>query len=230
MSNKEINLAINKFRGVKNFTGSYDTLSSLADYFLLDASYDIFCKRIRTLPLKGHEQKLVKTINEKYNHFFKKTNAAFNPDELDYLLSKADEMQSYIAPHVEIARIALMECVNDEPLEMQGKMADLWQCIMLAKEASEYHIRTWKTRGFKQNFKAGNRIVRGVVHTMGEIDKDIDGVLKWCYDLAVRIFPEGEVTQKHLERLHLSESVLSKKIYQWLENDLIKENDKRETA
>ena len=72
--------------------------------------------------------------------------------------------------------------------------------------------------------------MRGVVHTMGEIDNDIDGVLKWCYDLAVRIFPEGEVTNKHLDRLHLSESVLSKKIYQWLENDLIKENDKRKTT
>ena len=81
MTNQEINLTYNRFRGVKSFQGDINVLTSILPYFLMDASYDNFNKHVRTMPLKHEEKKLVKRMGACYDSFFTRFLAPFSLDQ-----------------------------------------------------------------------------------------------------------------------------------------------------
>ena len=112
MTNQEINNALLRRRGYTQYRGNKDNLSPLMYFFLLDASFQVFDKDVSKQACSGMQSKHMGRMKEAYHLFFKDFFAAFSPDQIDYLLEKADAYEAYIQHHVDIAEIAMQECDN----------------------------------------------------------------------------------------------------------------------
>ena len=224
-TNKEINSVYNAFRGVHGTAGDMNVLTSLVHFFLLDASYDNFRKNVKTLPLKHENKRIVKKMQETYDAFFIRFFAPFSLDQRIYLGDKSDALREYIANDVELARLAMMDCHNQETSDTQKKLADIWICNRFASEAQEFYERTWKRKGFK---------FHGVIYTQPEIDKDIDGIVKYTRELAEYLFRDvKDITENHRRRFQSCVDALTRKICDWINNDYkqeIENGRKTETA
>ena len=211
MSNEDINRTYNAFRGVQGFAGDINVLTAMTHYFLMDASYDNFRKNVRSLPLKHENKRIVKMMSGLYDAFFTKFFAPFNLEQRIYLGEKSDALREYIKNDVERARIAMMDCCDDEPIDIQAKIADLWLCNRFASEAQSFYQRTWKKAGF---------MMRGVLYTKPDTDKDIDGILKYTIALADKLYGDGEmVSEKHYEKFQKCVAALTRKICDWISED-----------
>jgi hypothetical protein len=211
MSNQEINSTYNKFRGVKGTVGDMNVLTSITHYFLFDASYDIFTKHVRTLPLRQEPKRIVKRMGELYDNFFTCFLAPFSLDQRIYLGDKSDALREHIAYDVERARIAMMDCCEGDTVERQMEIANIWLCNRFASEARSFYQRVWKKDGFR---------MRGALYTKPDSDKDIDGILKYTLLLTETLYGEGEdVSEKHFARFQSCVSALTRKIADWLNND-----------
>lgn len=225
MGNREINETYNRFRGVKSFQGDINVLTSILPYFLMDASYDNFNKHVRTMPLKHEEKKLVKRMGACYDSFFTRFLAPFSLDQRIYLGDKSDALREHIANDVERARLAMMDCCDDEDTDTQAEIANIWLCNRFASEAQSFYQRVWKKNGFK---------LRGILFTKPDIDKDIDAILKFSLELTERHYGRGEdATPKHYEKFQACLAALTRKICDWINNDYkheIENGRKDETA
>lgn len=216
MSNKEINEAIHRFRGVKEFNGNLNSLSAVTYFFLMDASYQVFTDKIRPIPHKQLAKKIVGGISDSYNLFFERFFAAFNADEKDYLIDKADEMEQALEHHIYIARIALMEIYNERPLPEQEQIADIWVANKLAYEGMCAYSETWKKDGFT---------FWGKIYTKGDRDKQMEAVVKGTFNLSKMLFGgESEIVEeKKLQRIKLAMTILTNKIREWVVGDFKKQ-------
>lgn len=221
MTNAEINTTINKFRGVTTFIGDNNAITACVYFMLFDASYQVFCKKIRTLPLRHQNKKIVGDMQRAYDSFFHRFFLPFSDDQRDFLLEKCDELQEVIAHNAALARYAMMDCCSDEPLERQEKIADLWLCNRFASEALGFYKRVWKKSGFK---------FWGVIYTKDDADPDICKVLRRSIDLVESLYGGGEwVNEKHQAKLQTCVSALTHCIARWVSNDFKQEkNDKRQ--
>ena len=211
ITNYEINKTYNRFRGVRECVGDMNVLTSLTAFFLMDASYDNFRKKVKTLPLKHQAKQIASKISRTYDSFFTRFFAPFSLDQRIYLGDKSDALREYIANDVELARLAMMDCHNQEDYDTQKTLADIWLCNRFASEAQEFYERTWKKKGFK---------FHGILFTQPEIDKDIDGVVKYTLDLAEYLFRDvKDITEKHQRRFQACVDALTRKICEFLMMD-----------
>lgn len=211
MTNKDINLQYNQFRGVNGYTGEIGSLAAITHFFLMDCSYDVYNKRIKTLPLRHKAKELSEKMHRCYNQFFRRFFAAFNEEQRSFILDKCDAMLDHISNGVEISRLAMMDCCSDEDVERQARIADLWLVNRFASEAQAFYRRTWKRAGFK---------LRGALFTKDDVDKDIDGILKYSLALAIELYGEGEnVSPKHHKKLQDTVASLTRRICEFINRD-----------
>ena len=205
MTNKEINEALLKKRGYKQYVGNKDNLSPLMYFFLADASFQVFDKYVSKRVCKGREKAYMSRMKEGYHLFFKNFFAAFSPDQIDYLLEKADAYEAYIQHHADIAEIAMQECDNGRPIEEQRELSRCWLCNLLAASAQDSRGECWRTGRNKPLF-----------------DRYIDQVLKASKEYSRLRFGEGpELTEKQLNRVQLSVRIIAKKTCEWLYQDYL---------
>lgn len=211
ITNEDINLTFNRFRGVQSFQGDINVLTSMLPYFLMDQSYDNFNKHVRTMPLKHEEKKLVKRMGASYDSFFTRFLAPFSLDQRIYLGDKSDALREHIANDVERARLAMMDCCDECDIKTQTEIANIWLCNRFASEAQSFYQRVWKKDGF---------MMRGMLFTKPDTDKDIDAILKFSLDLTESHYGRGEdVTPKHYEKFQACVEALTRKICAWLNED-----------
>lgn len=211
MTNQEINLTYNAFRGVHSFQGDINVLTGMTHYFLMDASYDNFKHRIATRKLKHKEKQMVSKMARAYDSFFTRFLAPFSLDQRIFLGDKSDALREHIANDVERARLAMMDCCDDCDLDTQTEIADIWLCNRFASEAQGFYQRVWKKDGF---------MLRGMLFTKPDSDKDIDAILKYTLQLTEALYGDGEdVTPKHYEKFQACVEALTRKICVWLNED-----------
>lgn len=211
MTNKEINEAILKRRGYKQYVGNKDNLSPLMFFFLSDASFQVFDKDVSKQECKGQQKRLMNQMKEGYHLFFKDFFSAFNQEQTDYLMDKVDAFEEYIKHHLDIAEIAMQECCNDAPIEIQKELSRTWLCNILAADAQDFHGECWRTGA---NQPLCNRY--------------LDQVLKASKEYARLRFGEGRLlTQKQFDRVQMSVRVVARKICDWILGDYNKEIEKK---
>lgn len=205
MTNQEINDALLRRRGYTQYRGNKDNLSPLMYFFLLDASFQVFDKDVSKQVSKGKEKIYMGRMKEGYHLFFKNFFAAFSPDQIDYLLEKADAYEKFIQHHVDIAEIAMQECDNGRPIEEQRELSRCWLCNLLAASAQDFHGECWRTG-----------------HNQPLFDRYIDQVLKASKEYSRLRFGEGpELTEKQFNRVQLSVKIIAKKTCEWLYQDYL---------
>jgi len=207
VTNKEINEALLKRRGYRQYVGNKDNLSPIMYFFLADASYQIFVKRVRVQSCSGLQSKALKKMKESYHLFFTNFFSAFSPDQSDYIIDKADELEEFIMPHTDIAEIAIQECVNYLPIEIQKEMSAVWLCNLLAADAKDFHGECWKT-GTGQPLH----------------DPYLDSIVKAGSDFHRLRFGAGpDLSDKQFDRVQASVKVIANKICDWIFQDYRKE-------
>lgn len=207
MTNREINEAIYKRRGYKQVQGNMDNLTAIVYFFLLDASKQVFDKGVRKQPCKGLQKKYMNQMKEAYHIFFSNFFSAFDQDQTDYIIDKADELEAFIQHHLDIAEIALQECDNSLPIETQRELSQTWLCNLLAADAQDFHSECWKTATGQPLY-----------------DPYIDRVLKASKEYSRLRFGEGRtLTQKQFDRVQAAVKVVANKICQWLYEDYKRE-------
>ena len=215
MTNREINEALHKFRGVKEFNGDLNSLSAVIYFFLMDASYQVFSKSVRPLKYRHQDKQTINRISGAYNAFFERFFTAFSEEQRDYLIDKADEMEAFIAHHVDVAKLQMMNCCIDETPEVQERLAEIWLCNRLAYEAIAYYGAMWKRGGFK---------LRGTVYTKEDRDIHMEAIIKQTRNLSLSVYGEGGIVkEKYYNQLNLAMNILTKKVAEWVIEDYKKE-------
>ena len=205
VTNQEINEALLSRRGYKQYKGNKDNVSALMYFFLMDASQQIFAKDVTKQECSGMQAKLMGRMRDGYHLFFKNFFAAFNEEQTDYLLDKVDAFEQHIQHHLDIAEIAMQECDNDKPNEVQREVSRMWLCNLLAASAQDFHGECWRT---------------GRNHPL--FDRYIDQVLKASKEYARLRFGEGpDLTEKQFNRVQLAVRIIAKKTCQWLYHDYL---------
>lgn len=211
MTNKEINEALLKKRGYKQYVGNKDNLSPLMYFFLADASFQVFDKNVSKQVCKGMEKVYMNRMREGYHLFFKNFFSAFSLEQTDYLMDKVDEFEAHIQHHLDIAEIAIQECYNSQPIEIQRELSRTWLCNLLAADAQDFHGECWKTGNVQPLY-----------------DPYLDRVLKASKEYSRLRFGEGPVlTDKQFSRVQLAVKVIARKTSEWIYEDYLKEIEKK---
>lgn len=210
-TNKEINEAILRKRGYTQYEGNKCNLSALMYFFLFDASRQFFAD-VEKQECTGLQKKYRNQMAEGYHLFFKNFFTAFTPEQTDYLLDKVDDYEEKLAHHFRIAEIAIQECDNDKPIELQREISRVWLCNILAADAQDFHNECWKTGKKKPLY-----------------DRYIEQVIKASREYSRLRFGQGPIlTEKQFKRVQLAVRIIAKKTVKWIVDDYYKEigNDK----
>ena len=207
MTNREINEAIYKRRGYCQVEGNMDNLTAIVYFFLLDASKQVFEKSIRKQPCKGLQKKYKNKMADGFYTFFRNFFSAFNQEQTEYVIDKADEFEEFIQHHLDIAEIAIQECDNSLPIETQRELSQTWLCNLLAADAQDFHGECWKTASGQPLY-----------------DPYIDRVLKASKEYSRLRFGGGRtISQKQFDRVQAAVKVVANKICLWLYEDYKRE-------
>lgn len=207
MTNREINEAIYKRRGYRQVQGNMDNLTAITYFFLLDAAKQVFEKSIRKQPCKGLQKKYKNQMADGFYTFFRNFFSAFNQEQTEYIIDKADEFEEFIQHHLDIAEIAIQECDNSRTLAEQKEQSQTWLCNLLANDAQDFHGECWKTASGQPLY-----------------DPYIDRVLKASKEYSRLRFGEGRtLTQKQFDRVQAAVKVVANKICTWLYEDYKRE-------
>ena len=207
MTNKEINEALLKKRGYTQYIGNKDNLSSTMYFFLADASFQVFDKYVSKQVCKGREKAYMGRMKEAYHLFFKNFFSAFSQEQTEFLLDKVDEFEAHIQHHLDIAEIAIQECYNSQPIEIQKELSRTWLCNLLAADAQDFHGECWKTGSVQPLY-----------------DPYLDRVLKASKEYSRLRFGEGPVlTEKQFSRVQLAVKVIARKTSEWIYQDYLRE-------
>ena len=207
MRNREINEALLLKRGYKQYEGNKDNLSPIMYFFLMDASKQVFDKSVSKQKVAGQQKALMGRMKDGYHFFFKDFFSAFNQEQTEFIIDKVDSFEEYIAPHLYIAEIAIQECDNSLPIEVQHELSQTWLCNILAADAQDFHGECWKT-GRKQPL----------------YDRYIDQVLKASKEYSRLRFGEGPIlSEKQFKRVQTAVQIVAKKVCGWIYEDYQKE-------
>lgn len=210
MTNEEINNALLKRRGYTQYEGNKDNLSPLMYFFLMDAS-NLFFADVKKQKCSGLQKKYMNQMAEGYHMFFKNFFSAFNDEQTEYIIDKVDAFEEYLKHHIDIAEIALQECDNSKPIEIQREVSRVWLCNILAADAQDFHGECWKTGRVQPLF-----------------DHYIDQVLKASKEYARLRFGEGPVlTEKQFKRVQDSVKILARKVCDFVYQDYQQEIAKK---
>ena len=210
-TNEEINNALLKARGYTQYEGNKHNLSALMYFFMMDASKSFFAD-VEKQECAGKQKQLRNKIAEGYHLFFKNFFSAFTMEQTDFLLDKVDDYEAQLAHHFRIAEIAIQECDNDKPIEVQREISRVWLCNILAADAQDFHNECWMT-GRKKPLN----------------DRYIEQVIRASKEYSRLRFGLGPIlSEKQYKRVQLAVKIIAKKTVQWIVDDYKKEiaNDK----
>lgn len=206
-NNTEINEALLKKRGYRQYEGNKQNLSPIMYFFLMDAAKQIFDGSVGKQECSGQQKVMMTRMQDGFHFFFKDFFSAFNQEQTDFIIDKADEFEEQIAHHLEIAEIAIQECVNNLPIERQREISKVWLCNLLAADAQDFHGECWKTGG-KQPLK----------------DRYIEQVVNASKLYSKYRFGDGPIiSEKQFGRVQASVKVIAKKTVNFLYQDYLRE-------
>ena len=93
------------------------TLEPILPFFMTDVAFNMWMKDIAPIPCRHELKKLKKDWLSTYSRFNRRFFNAFTIDEQDEIIDKMDSFDSYIDNHVMIAKVQIMNIMNDLEFE-----------------------------------------------------------------------------------------------------------------
>lgn len=140
----------------------------LVPFYLMDASYQLYCRDIKSFNC-SHKIRQAKTRwNESYRKFFADFFMAFNPDQQEFITDQMDEFEDYIHNKVVMLKSTVMKVFRPEASFDEKKiLASVLTCNALAQMAQFVH----------------RDMFRGEM-LQPKNDPHVDAVIKSSYDFA----------------------------------------------
>lgn len=109
ITNQEIVDTYLAYKGMKQSDPEHrDDVRFLMPFYLMDASYQMYCKDIKDVECK-HELKLIKNRwKESYRKFNAEFFKAFNEEQTDFIVDQMDEFEEYINNRIVILKVTVM--------------------------------------------------------------------------------------------------------------------------
>lgn len=127
ITNQEIIDVYLAHKGMKHSNPEHrDDVRMLLPFFLMDVSYQIYCKDIKDYKCK-HQAKAAKTRwKESYRQFNSDFFRPFSAEQIDFIIDQMDEFESYIHNHVVMLKSTAMSVFpKDAPFEEKKILASV---------------------------------------------------------------------------------------------------------
>ena len=149
-----------KSLGLQIIKGDGRSMQPLGVFCLHDYIFQLFNKDIRDIKL-SHEGNKWKNEWRKANDLhFKKFFMELNDDQRDAIIDIMDDFTEYTQNSVELIRFAVMDCVNDVPVDCQKIIASMQVCNVFAQLAQMRWQEMIKPMRFFSNKLKYNDAVR----------------------------------------------------------------------
>lgn len=109
--------------GMKRVSGT--SLEPILPFFMLDAAYNLWRKDISPIECRHELKFLKKQWITRYGMFNRQFFRAFTVDEQDEIIDKMDSFDAYIENHVMVARVQIMNYLQDLEFEQAVRCASL---------------------------------------------------------------------------------------------------------
>ena len=152
MSIKEMTDRYLEKKGYHRTGGRDQDPAAIMPFFVLDLMYGEYERAVQPLKLRHEAKRLRRIWIENYTAMNKEFFSVFSLDEQDEIIEKMDSLREYVEHDLMIARIALMEEINDVPLDQQDAISAVVLCNILSQVAQiiwekVYHVKgKWKNR------------------------------------------------------------------------------------
>ena len=129
-------------------------------FYLMDVSYQVFCKDIKDYKCK-HQAKRVREIwRESYRKFYADFYMPFDADQTDFIVDQMDEFEGYINNKVVMLKSTVMGVFPSEtPFEEKKILASILASNALAQMAQHIYGETYRNSRFQ---RLGNHLIAAV--------------------------------------------------------------------
>lgn len=136
ITNQEIVDTYLAYRHMKLSGTARDDVRMMTPFFLMDASYQVYCKDIKDYECR----QMLKSIKHKWRESYRKFNAeffrAFNPDQQDFIVDQMDEFEEFIHHKVVMLKTTVMGLFSPEATFEEKKiLASVLTCNVLSQMA-----------------------------------------------------------------------------------------------
>lgn len=115
----------------------------LLPFFLADSAYLIYDEQIKPQGFKRELKLYAKRFIEAYSTFTKDLFAALDDEQTDYAVEKMDTLYSHISYDIEVFRMAIINHMQQFPLEVRQTLASLSALMHLVQCAWIVHRHTF---------------------------------------------------------------------------------------
>lgn len=136
ITNQEIVDTYLAYKHMKLSGTARDDVRMMIPFYLMDASYQVYCKDI-----KGYEcKRMLKNVRNRWKESYRKFNAeffrAFNPDQTEFITDQMDEFEDYIHNKVVMLKTTVMGVFSPEASFDEKKiLASVLTCNALSQMA-----------------------------------------------------------------------------------------------
>lgn len=115
ITNQEIVDTYLAYRKMKlSAASARDDVRMLMPFYLMDASYQVFCKDVKDYECKHKAKETKKRWRESYRRFYSQFFMAFNPDQVEFITDQMDEFEEYIHNKVVMLKSTVMGVFSKE--------------------------------------------------------------------------------------------------------------------
>ena len=115
----------------------------LLSFFLADSAYLIYDEQIKPQGFKRELKLYAKRFIEAYSTFTKDLFAALDDEQTDYAVEKMDTLYSHLSYDIEVFRMAIINHMQQFPLEVRQTLASLSALMHLVQCAWIVHRHTF---------------------------------------------------------------------------------------
>lgn len=120
--------------GMKRVSGS--SLEPILPFFMLDVAYNMWQKDVSPIECKFELKKIKREWIRRYSVFNRQFFRAFAFEEQDEIIDKMDSFDTYIANHVMVAKVQVMNIMQDLETEQAIRCASLLIINILCQSAN----------------------------------------------------------------------------------------------
>lgn len=122
-----------------------DDVRFLIPFYLMDVSYQIYCKEIKDYDCKHKVKQIKSRWKESYRKFYADFFRAFNQEQIDFIIDQMDEFENYIHNKVVMLKSAVMEVLpSDAPFEERKILSSVFTSNVLSQYAQHGYAAMYR--------------------------------------------------------------------------------------
>lgn len=152
-----------------------DDVRFLIPFYLMDISYQIYCKEIKDYECKHKIKEIKKRWKESYRQFYADFFMAFNPDQTDFIVDQMDEFENYIHNKVVMLKSTVMRVFSpDATFEEKKTLSSVLASNVMSQYAQHIYADMYRNKWLER-----------------KDNPRIEAVIKNSYEFA-RLFPAAK--------------------------------------